>query len=291
MEAEVINKVREQQIIDKRMLQIPAEELQLHLEVENALIKAHVFNARENEILGFQTTNLNNEYYEFDNDKLQSFFSSSALQLNRKFQKISLSVVNHKCVLVPSALFERDKASDYLNTSCTLDAFDTVMTKEIPFLNAIAVFAVPDTLKKLMDKQFEHIEYLPHVVPTYLLLYNLYKSEKEALIFVNIHSDFYDIIVFQNGQLKLFTTHPVETTEDFLYYTFYTLEQMKISAATTPVYLTGEVEKNSAIHEILLKYFKKSSWILKASPYKMGYELNSINPYFYCSHFSQYLCV
>jgi hypothetical protein len=291
MEAEVINKVKELQIIDKRMLQIPSKELQLHIEVENALIKTHVFDARENEILGFQTTNLNNEYYEFDNDKLQTLFTSSPLQLSHKYQKISLSVVSPKFTLIPAPLFEKDKAADYLSTSCTLNENDVVVSKEINFLNAYAVFAVPATLKKLMDNQFDNIEYLPHVVPTYLSLHNLFKTEKEPLIFVNIHSDFYDIVVFENGQLKLFTTHPVETTEDFLYYTFYTLEQMKISAANTPVYLTGEVEKNSAIHEILLKYFKKSSWILKTSPYKLGYELNSINPYFYFSHFSQYLCV
>ena len=101
----------------------------------------------------------------------------------------------------------------------------------------------------------------------------------------------YDIIVFEDSQLKLFTVHPILTTEDFLYYSFYTLEQLKINAGTAAVYLMGEVEKNSAIHEILIKYFKKSSWILKSSQYKLGYELNDINPYFYFSHFSQYLCV
>ena len=113
MEAEVINKVREQQIIDKRMLQIPSQELQLHTEVENALIKIHLFDARENEILGFQSTNLNNEYYEFDNDKLQALFTSSPLQLNREFEKISLSVVSPKFVLVPSPLFIKEKATEY----------------------------------------------------------------------------------------------------------------------------------------------------------------------------------
>ena len=291
MEAEVINKVKELQMVDKRMLQIAAEELHLHIEVENALIKMHLFDVRDNEVVAFETTNLNNEYYEFDNDRLQQFFSESPLQLKRKFQKTTLSIVSNKYVLVPAALFVKEKKSDYLSTSCAIGENDVVLSKEINFINAHAVFTVPLALKEIMDRQFNDIQYLPHVVPSYLSLHNLFKSEKEAILFVNMHSEFYDIVVFEKGQLKLFTTHAIETTEDFLYYTFYTLEQMKISASDTPLYLTGEVEKNSAIHEILLKYFKKSSWILKSSPYKMAYELNSINPYFYFSHFSQYLCV
>ena len=291
MEAGVSNSEKEIQIVDKRLVNYATESLQLHFEVENNLMKVHIFEPKEKEILAFQLVDLSTDYFEFDAQKLSDFFKTSPLKLESNFQKISLSLVTSQFTLVPNALFIKEKATDYLLAASSISEGRVILTKEINFLNAFAVFAMPNTLKEILDKQFTTIEYFPHAAPTYLSLYNLFKTEKEPAVFVNIHSQHYDIIVFEDSQLKLFTVHPILTTEDFLYYSFYTLEQLKINAGTAAVYLMGEVEKNSAIHEILIKYFKKSSWILKSSQYKLGYELNDINPYFYFSHFSQYLCV
>jgi Protein of unknown function (DUF3822) len=279
MEAGVINSEKEIQIVDKRLANYATESLQLHFEVENKLMKVHIFEPKEKEILAFELVDLSD------------FFKNSPLKLESTFQKVSLSLVTSQFTLVPSTLFIKEKATDYLLAASSISEGSVILTKEINFLNAFAVFAMPSTLKEILDKQFSAIDYFPHAAPTYLSLYNLFKTEKEPVVFVNIHSQHYDIIVFEDSQLKLFTVHPILTTEDFLYYSFYTLEQLKINAGTAAVYLMGEVEKNSAIHEILIKYFKKSSWILKSSQYKLGYELNDINPYFYFSHFSQYLCV
>jgi hypothetical protein len=291
MEAGVINSEKEIQIVDKRLANYATESLQLHFEVENNLLKAHIFEPKEKEILAFQLVDLSTDYFEFDTEKLSNFFKTSPLKLESNFQKVSLSLVTSQFTLVPNALFIKEKATDYLLAASSISEGSVILNKEIDFLNAFAVFAMPSTLKEILDKQFTSINYFPHAAPTYLSLYNLFKTEKEPVVFVNIHSQHYDIIVFEDSQLKLFTVHPILTTEDFLYYSFYTLEQLKINAGTAAVYLMGEVEKNSAIHEILIKYFKKSSWILKSSQYKLGYELNDINPYFYFSHFSQYLCV
>jgi len=291
MEAGVINSEKEIQIVDKRLANYATESLQLHFEVENNLMKVHIFEPKEKEILAFELVDLSTDYFEFDAQKLSNFFKTSPLKLESTFQKVSLSLVTSQFTLVPSTLFIKEKSTDYLLAASSISEGSVILTKEINFLNAFAVFAMPSALKEIFDKQFSAIDYFPHPAPTYLSLYNLFKTEKEPIIFVNIHSQHYDIIVFENSQLKLFTVHPILTTEDFLYYSFYTLEQLKINAGTAAVYLMGEVEKNSAIHEILIKYFKKSSWILKSSQYKLGYELNDINPYFYFSHFSQYLCV
>ncbi len=291
MEVQVVNSEKEMHIVDKRIANYPTEQLQLHFEVENNLFKIHIIEPKEKEILAFQTIDISTEYYEFDADKLTQLFKSSPLKLMNKYQKVSLSLVSSKFTLVPTSLFHQEKAVEYLLATCSIDEGSVIIHREVNFLGAHAIFAMPGILKTILDEHFPSIDYFPHVVPTYLSLYNLFKAETEPVVFVNIHSQHYDIIVFENSQLKLYTVHPIQTTEDFLYYTFYTLEQLKINASSTSVYLVGEVEKNSAIHEILIKYFKKSSWILKNAQYKLGYELNDINPYFYFSHFSQYLCV
>ena len=86
MEASVLNSEKEMQIVDKRLANYAAQNLQLHFEVENNILKAHIFEPKEKEILAFQLIDLSTDYFEFDSEKLNNFFKNSPLKIDQAFQ-------------------------------------------------------------------------------------------------------------------------------------------------------------------------------------------------------------
>ena len=99
------------------------------------------------------------------------------------------------------------------------------------------------------------------------------------------------MIVLEEKKLIFANIFSYQTSEDFLYFTLFVCEQLKLNPENLDLLLLGEVEKNSAIYSILTKYVRNIKFGKRPEMFDYSYVFDGIASHFYFNLFSQALCV
>lgn len=107
--------------------------------------------------------------------------------------------------------------------------------------HAVHLFKIKNEIKELMDKQFQEPMFIhPHspIIESNLST-NLTDGDNK-LLFLNIESNYVDILVFGNNNLQLCNTFTIKSSNDFIYFTIFVFEQMKLDVANVSVIVSGQ---------------------------------------------------
>ena len=196
---------------------------------------------------------------------------------------------------MPNALFNKDELATYHQYNFTPNEADNYYFDKFLNLSANNIYAVPDFIISCFDnvknKHFLHFS-TPLIAAALLHAKN---TNALSLIDVHVLPNSFQIIIIKNQQLALYNSFDYQTSEDFIYYLLFVLEQQKIDNKKVHIRLLGEVEKNSTIYTLLNTYINEVSFLekndlLANSSLKLSYIFDEISPTYYYSIFQQYLC-
>ncbi len=189
---------------------------------------------------------------------------SDALQekkeLSIKFEKITLIYQTNAYTLVPSPLFNENKASEYLKFTVKILATDYIAYDEVKN-SQITVVYIP--FININNYFFENYGTFKYYHSSTLLLEELIQVEKfsnSTHAYINVEKNFFDILVFKKGQLVLCNTFEYHTPEDFIYYILFVFEQLKLDPNATPCILLGELSEKDELYNIAYTYIKNISF-------------------------------
>lgn len=192
-----------------------------------------------------------------------SFFQKGLFELRGFFEGLELYGIEYKNVrlvfespeftIVPEVLFVPEKAEVLLTTHFDLPKFYSVKNNRIDKLQCVNVYAVPDifcsTMKVLFPQASIH-HYAEFLVQTTRVL-----NEKELhTVFVNMHNTYLDAIHLHQQELKFINTFGFEADTDVIYFILSVAEQQKITTEKLHLVLTGDVNVNGALLQLLRKY-------------------------------------
>jgi hypothetical protein len=92
-----------------------------------------------------------------------------------------------------------------------------------------------------------------------ILIDHILKIEKNIVkpkMYINISQVHFEILVVQKGKLLFYNMFEFSTKEDFIYYTLFTIEQLKLNPETLEVLLLGDVNKDHELFKIAYKYIR-----------------------------------
>ena len=120
----------------------------------------------------------------------------------------------------------------------------------------------------------------------------LYAKKSKTLVIVDVHvlPNSFQITVVKNQQLELYNTFNYQTSEDFIYYLLFVLNQLNIKNDETTIRLTGEVDKNSAIYDMLFKYINTIEFCELPNDLNYSYVFEQTQKHYHYSLFNLYLC-
>lgn len=256
-------------------------------------------------INGFKYTILNTatttfiaiEEYRFDGifndysvlEPLNKIINQTPL-FQKTFNQVHVSYVNQRSTLIPNAIFQQDKLALFHQYNFTKQEEDVFMQDSLINLSAKNIYSIPDFITTIF-KSFKNVSFSHFSTP--LIEAALLQSKKEkALSLVEIHvmPNSFQIISIKNQQLELYNSFTYQTSEDFLYYLLFVLDQLKIDNEKASIQLSGEVEKNSTIYTMLYQYIKTINFAKRSENIKFSYILEDIPNHFHYSLFNQYLC-
>jgi hypothetical protein len=177
-------------------------------------------------------------------------------ELMGQYDEIVVLHDNSFNTFVPNALFDEKYLGSYLQYNTKVFetdffAFDTIGSYEmknvyVPLMN----------VNNFLIDRYGPFEYknINSILVSKLL--DASRNIEDKQVFVHIQQNHFEIVVVQNQKLLLYNSFEYSTTEDFLYYLLFTMEQLFLNPETVKVWLLGAVDTDSPYFDIAYKYIR-----------------------------------
>lgn len=221
--------------------------------------------------LSFLVTGENDEQVLYENEKWSyattpfELLSELEKLLNKlpqesSFTQIDIIYATPIYTLVPKLLFDERKASEYLKFNSKILVNDYISHDHLEALNLMVVY-VP--LMNINNALFEKLGSFDYYHLATILLKTFYRihDKTETRVFVHVRESSFDCVVFKKDGLELCNSYPYSTSEDFLYYLLFMMEQLQLNPDEIPISLCGEIQENDDLHKFLYNYIRFTDFI------------------------------
>lgn len=201
--------------------------------------------------------------------ELQLFFSENNIW-EIAFSEVSIIYATDIFSLVPKELFDESKASEYLKFNSKILANDYIAFDQLANRDILVVYVPLVNINNLFFEKYGSFNYY-HT--TTILLNSIFQSPIPDLprIYLHFNSNSFECIIFKNGELQLCNNYSFHTPEDFIYYTLFAMEQLKLDPETVPVYLCGNIKEDDKIYKIAYRYIRNIEFLKAEKSFKSKY--------------------
>ena len=278
-------------LIDETFSESLTSEYHLCLEVSMNGICYTIYHAQKNKYLLLETFTFHKVY----NAVLLLNEISSVVEthsfLRKNFKSISISLFSSKFTLIPTALFDRALADKYLDFNSPVDEDESILIDELKNFDTQCVYAASKNLVDGLQQLFPSAKFLHVLSPLLESLASSFKNSSGKKVVIHLQQAHFEMVVMEEKKLVFANIFNYQSSEDFLYYTLFVCEQLKLNPENLELILLGEVEKNSAIYSILNKYIRNIKFGSRPELFEYSYVFDTTSSHFYFNLFSQNLCV
>lgn len=275
---------------DKSFSDSKTSEYQLFLQISKSGLSYTIFNTQTSTFIGFESFLFNDIYNDYSIlNPLNQVIEETTL-LKKPFNKFAISYVNNRATLIPKPLYKADELKKYHLFNFTEQEEDVYLSDYVLNLSAYNIYSIPDFIvsafKNLDNVSFRHFS-------TALIEASLLHAKKtNALSLIDVHvlPQSFQIISVKNQTLELYNSFNYQTSEDFIYYLLFVLNQLNIKSNEAIIRLTGEVDKNSAIYDMLHKYIQTINFCETPNELNYSYVFEQTQKHYHYALFNQYLC-
>jgi hypothetical protein len=196
-----------------------------------------------------------------------------------------------KSTLVPSPLFLNEVKENFARFNFTTPGNHKVLYDKIQNLDAKIVYELPESFVHLWTDIFPHHTFSCHAgcFIDLVLLINK-NSPFQKKVFVNVRKSFVDLAVPEGNKLLFFNSFEFRTKEDFIYYMIFVFEQLAINPEETELLLSGFIDRNSPLFDILYKYVKNIRFLSGSDAFKYSYRFAEIPEHYFFTLINSKLC-
>ena len=185
--------------------------------------------------------------------------------LQSKFEEVVVIFSNNIYTTVPVSLFDETKASEYLKFNSKILSNDFIAHDIIESYDAVVVYIPLVNINNYFFERFGSFQYY-HAVSIFLK--EVLSASKHTIgprMYLHVQEEQLDAIVLADGNLQLCNSFLFKTSEDFIYYVLFCLEQLKLNPDTIPVVLCGTIDTKDSNYEILYTYIRNISFVENVS--------------------------
>ena len=179
------------------------------------------------------------------------------------FKQVEILLVTPVWSLIPTELYDESSLREILQLGHELNEDDPIRADKLDVGGLIIGFSWPKEWQELIDNQFP--DALVRHSTAVLAGQMMRSGNKKTGLFAHVHGFQMDVLALEEGKPVLFNSFEFQSPEDFLYYLSFAYEELKFDRESTPLYLLGEIEEGSAIHQLCFKYIRNISFLERQS--------------------------
>lgn len=162
-------------------------------------------------------------------------------------------------IILPNDFADPEWLKKMLNFNHPVDELDEIHINKIRGHEISLVFAIHHYVTNLFTKYFKNTSFINQAVP--LLYHALNREKRQAEVFIQLNKDFFDIVILQYGELKLYNSFLYVNSTDLVYFILYVCKQLKIDTKKTPFNFIGDFSENITLFFELSSYLPNSTKI------------------------------
>ena len=179
--------------------------------------------------------------------------------LQRPYQGVSCIYSEARSTLLPTALFDREQLRLYFEFNHVLNELDELHYNCLKQAEAYVVFPIHTEIANLCLKRWLNINFFHQATPFIDSIISI-DNPGGKLAGINFNEGHFDIIVTDNKKLIYHNNFRYRSDEDLLYFVLFVFDKMGLDQETTPVLLSGDIDKFSERPSLLKRYIRKLSF-------------------------------
>jgi len=202
-------------------------------------------------------------------DLLKKQLDTEAL-FNESFKNVVVIHENELSSLVPKSLFNEEHMADYLKFNSKILKSDYLAHEELSVGDTINVYVPYVNINNQIYDRFGEFIYKHH---SSILIEQILQTEKHSTkpkMYANISNTYFDLVIVENGSLKLYNRFEYTTKEDFIYYVLFTAEQLNLNPETFELIFTGDIDNKDELHAVAYKYIRFVFFAKRSDSFKFA---------------------
>lgn len=165
--------------------------------------------------------------------------------------------------IIPSVFFDKENMESMCSSVFSTFESEILIDQYIPEIDSHFVFPFSTTLKNELQSKIGHTE-ISHQYCSLISAYHLYYLEdKSEMAFIHYQEKHFSLCLFKNKKMVFFNGFDMNSFEDVLYYTYYSIEQYGFNPSSTKIHFGGY---SSFSDQVTVAFQKYSSQIFHISP-------------------------
>ena len=227
---------------------------------------------------------------EIFHSKLRQLISGEE-SLLKKYPSVVIGLDTPWHTLVPSSLFDSKQIDSYLEFNFNMADGCLSGSDLLKETDAYNVYAYLPGLTKVFR---EFIADAAVVHRSSALVTSVHQHQMTGSLptcgFLNFRGYFADLAFFVENRLVFFNSFPCHTKEDLLYFTLYTLEQLKLRPDSLPLFVSGMIGAGSEEYSLLEQYIGMVSFSGRMGAFDYSPILKQLPSHYYQELFALALC-
>ena len=222
-------------------------------------------------------------YYTAEEDEpgYVNFFENNEV-MNGRYYQTAVAYEANECVQIPSAVYKYEEGQLHVDAVHGREVHANIISENLPALNLYNVYRMPANLQSTISRKFLSGKFWHF----YTVVLKNMSSHQSQTMFIDFKRDEISVVALKENKLLLAQAFSYTTPEDLLYYLLKCCQQLGLSQQEVKVYLSGLIEKDSAIYRELYKYFIDLEFEILRSGLKLAEELK-VHPEHYYSSISK----
>lgn len=269
----------------------PADSLSCHFsaQVSSTAFAYAILHVAENKYVALKQYSLNVT----DNHTIAEVLRDLAKNeevFRRTYKSTQFSIINQRSTLVPKPFFSKENQVEYLAFNTKVNDGDSIHHDLLKNIDAYNIYSIPAELENVIRRNFPKATFIHYSSALIESLILGYKNVSDKLVFVNVRQGEFDVVVLNKRQLAFYNSFSYQATEDLVYFTLFIYEQLKLNPEKEELILLGDIEKNSAIFNLLYKYIRNISFAKRNDSFNYTYGFNYLPQHSHYSLLNQYMC-
>ena len=276
---------------DEALHKADSENYKLSIQLSPDGFSFCIFNEAQNKFLSIESNALRN-VKNIDNFCIlfEDVFQNHQW-LNLSYKRVNILFESSKSTLIPTPLFDAKETENYTKFNFTFSDDQKIRTDKLVNVDAYKLYAVPKQLIDLLQRLYPGYHLFSHagvLIESLLILNKNLPAHKRC--YVNVRNSYIDIVITEGGKLLYYNAFNFKTKEDFIYYLIFVLDQLKLNPEEIELVLSGFIDKNSKLFEMVYKYVRNITFPPLTDSFNYSYIFNDIQTHHYFNLINLYLC-
>jgi hypothetical protein len=211
--------------------------------------------------------------------------------LRGHFASVNILFEDCRFTLIPLPLFDQKSYTSIYGFNFTKTFAEEVFYTALPVSDAVLLYGVPTGLVESFKKRYPIAQFFHGSFPLLTAFINKYRNvDNQGSVLANFRNDAMDILILNERKLQLLNSYNCKSDEDVLYFLIFAIEQANLNPETAELFLSGMIERDSGLHNLIKKYVRNVKFIKRNDDFRYSYTFERIEGHQFYNLLNLNLC-